>query len=325
MRGTDPRAKCSDRDFIHLIETIGPAATARKLKCNIRNVYSRRTNIERRSGRQINIPKLAGYRTGTTRKAKPHPERILLRVNDGIVLVGGDGHYWPGKASTAHRAFVKFCKLLKPKAVIMNGDAFDGATVSRHSKLGWEDSPTVVEELEAVTERLSEIERAAPRNAVLTWPLGNHDSRFETRLATVAPEYARVHGFHLKDHVGVRWQPCWATWINSSVVVKHRWKGGAHAAHNNAAGSGKTMVTNHLHSAKVVPYDDYNGTRYGVDTGCLADPYSPQFRDYSEDNPRNHRAGFVVLTFRNGKLMLPELVLVVDRSHVQFRGEIIKV
>jgi hypothetical protein len=85
------------------------------------------------------------------------------------------------------------------------------------------------------------------------------------------------------------------------------------------------MVTGHLHSAKVTPCTDYNGTRYGVDTGCLADTYHPAFQGYCEDSPRDWRASFCVLTFVDGQLLMPELVLVWDQTHVQFRGEIIEV
>lgn len=310
---------CSDGDFITLFKQYGAAETARRLGISNRATQSRRANLEAKYGKQIPAP---AYNNTNTRFAEEKPGRINLNVQNGVVLVGGDGHYWPGKASTAHRAFVKFCKDLKPAAVIMNGDAFDGAGISRHPPIGWENHPTVVEELEAVQTRLSEIELATFKTRKI-WTLGNHDARFETRLATVAREYACVHGFHLKDHFP-QWEACWSAWINDDVVVKHRYKGGAHATHNNTSSAGKHMVTNHLHAAKVTPYSDYNGTRYGVDTGCLADPDGAQFLDYSEDNPRNHRSGFAVLTFRDGKLMLPELVLVWDRDTVEFRGELIR-
>ena len=90
--------------------------------------------------------------------------------------------------------------------------------------------------------------------------------------------------------------------------------------------SGKTIVTGHLHSLKVTPFSDYAPRpRWGVDTGTLADPYGPQFRDYCEDNPVNWRSGFVVLTFHKGKLLWPELVHVFDDKHVEFRGELIRV
>lgn len=311
--------KITDKDFVQLFEKYGPQETARRSGLHPRKVYERREYLERKYRRQITPPD----KRRSTRRDISHPHRIELNIRDGIVLVGGDGHYWPGEASTAHRAFVKFCKDLRPKAVIMNGDAFDGANISRHPPIGWENNPTVEEELEAVQERLGEISSSTFK-ARKIWTLGNHDGRFETRLATVAPEYARIHGFHLRDHFP-DWEPAWSCWINGNVVVKHRYKGGVHATHNNTLSAGMTLVTNHLHSLKVTPYTDYNGTRYGVDTGCLADPDGPQFVDYSEDNPKNHRSGFAVLTFHQGKLLPPELVHVLDREQVCFRGKVISV
>jgi len=109
------------------------------------------------------------------------------------------------------------------------------------------------------------------------------------------------------------------------VVVKHRYKGGIHATHNNTVGSGKTIVTGHLHSLKVTPYSDYNGTRYGVDTGTLADTDGPQFVDYLEDSPTNWRSGFIVLTFKDGELLYPEIVQKFSDNHIQFRGQVIDV
>jgi hypothetical protein len=150
------------------------------------------------------------------------------------------------------------------------------------------------------------------------------NSRYESRLAAIAPEYARVHGVHLKDHFP-DWTPCWSVWINNDVVIKHRFKSGIHATHNNALWSGKTIVTGHLHSLRVTPLSDYTGTRYGVDCGTLADPYGPQFVHYTEDNPVNWRSGFVVLTFYRGRLLWPEVVHVIDEGQVTFRGRVYEV
>ena len=241
-----------------------------------------------------------------------------------MVIVASDGHYWPGAASTAHRALVKFCGELRPCAVVVNGDAFDGAGISRHPPIGWEAQPSVVDQLGACQERLAEIENAAPPTAALAWTLGNHDARYETRLATVAPEFAKIHGTHLKDHFPA-WPTAWSVFINDDVVVKHRLKGGMHAPQNNTLWSGRTTITGHLHSAKVMPISDYNGTRWGVDTGCIAEPYSGPFRDYTEDAPLNWRSGFGVLTFYRSRLLWPELVTVFDRESVEFRGQVIRV
>jgi hypothetical protein len=246
------------------------------------------------------------------------------------MLVGSDGHYWPGGPSVAHEAFVLFASGLhlseKPKVIIYNGDAFDGAKVSRHSPIGWEQRPDVIDELEACQIRMQEIEEAN-RSAKLVWTIGNHDVRFETRLASVAPEYAHVHGFRLSDHFSERWVHTWAAFINDDVVVKHKFKGGVHAAHNNTLLGGRSLITGHLHAQRIASVTDFNGTRYGVDTGCLAYPYGPQFTNYTEGGPLTWTAGFGVFTFENGKMLPPEVVNVWShkRGEVTFRGEVIKV
>lgn len=304
--------KVSEDEFISLVAQYGPAKAAIHIGTGERKVRERIKRIEERTGVPL-------YRPTKQTAISEVPGRLHLEVRNGIVLVGGDAHYWPGRISTAHKALVAACKMLAPKAVIMNGDVFDGASISRHAPLGWESRPSVVQELEACKERLDEIRNAAT-NAKLYWPLGNHDARFESRLAQAAPEFAKVHGVHLRDHFP-EWWGCWSVWINQSVVVKHRYKGGLHATHNNTVTSGMTMVTNHLHSQKVTPYTDYNGDRWGVDTGTMADPFGEQF-EYVEDNPRNWRSGFAVLTFKDGRLLQPELVRVIEPGKVDFRGRI---
>lgn len=251
--------------------------------------------------------------------------RKHFNVENGVVLVGSDAHYWPGLVSTAHRALLAFCRNLKPRAVVLNGDGFDGASISRYPRIGWDKRPTVAQELLAVEERMDELEDAAGTK-VLYWLLGNHDARFETFLASRAPEFERVPGFQLKDRFPL-WIPGWALWLNEDVVVKHRYKNGIHATHNNTLWSGKSMITGHLHSQRVTPLSDYNGTRWGVDCGCLAASYGPQFENYTEDNPVNWRSGFAVLTFWKGQLLQPELVRVLDEDQglVDFRGTVGKV
>jgi hypothetical protein len=317
-------ARATEKEFIEFYEKHGPYETARIIGVSNRNVLKRRNNLERKLGRKIE--KKDASRPPQRMAAAtvvPGSHRYLLECWDGIVAVGSDAHYWPGIVTTAHRAFVLFIKTHKPKAVIMNGDVHDGAQTGRHARIGWEHRPSVIDEIEAGKERLGEIEAAAG-DADLIWTLGNHDARFETRLANIAPEYARVHGVHLKDHFPL-WKTAWTCRINGNVEVKHRWKGGLHAAHNNAVSSGLSMVTGHLHSLKVTPWTDYTGTRYGVDTGTLAGPSEdPQFVNYTEAGPTNWRSGFAVLTFKDGRLLWPEVVHVIDEAKglVEFRGKV---
>lgn len=316
-----PAPTCSDQVLIEAIERVGVIGAARELNLTVRALNDRRRRMEKRYGRAINPPQTqeAIAKFGNV----DHPHRIPESVSDGVILVGSDSHYWPGTITTAHKAFVKMARELKPDIIIKNGDELDFPSISRFAPIGWEKRPKVQEEVEWTQERLAEIEDAS-KNSRLYWPLGNHDARFETRLATIAPEYAMVKGVHLKDHFP-RWKPCWSVWVNDDVVVKHRFKGGIHATRNNTLNAGKTMVTGHLHSLKVTPLSDYNGTRWGVDTGTMAEPYGPAFVDYTEDSPKDWRSGFVVLTFHKGKLLWPEVCFVRGEGECEFRGTVFQV
>lgn len=252
-----------------------------------------------------------------------YPHRASVAVKNGHVIVGSDFHIWPGSNGPALRAFKKLIDDVRPAAVILNGDVMDFPKISRHPPIGWESTPGVQEEIEAAQDHLNDFVQAS-RRARKIWTLGNHDARFETKLATVAPEFARVAGIHLSDHFPI-WEKAWSVWINDDVVCKHRLTGGIHATHNNTVKAGKTIITGHLHSQKVTPYTDYNGTRYGVDTGCVADPAHQAFVGYTEDNPLNWVSGFAVLSFKDGRLLYPQLVTVWDKKTVQYRGDLVKV
>lgn len=309
--------KLAENDFVTEFEAIGPAAMAKKYDMQVAGIYKRRAAMEIRLGRQIKAPDNGQH--FKTRFADPHPEFLTFKLYDGTAMVGSDSHYRSGHVTTAHRAFVYFAKEFQPKLVVKNGDELDGAAISRHPPGGNEYVPSVQEEIEETQSRLAEIEKAAP-NAKRFWPLGNHDNRWATRLATVAPEFAKVHGFNLADHFPY-WRHSWALLVNDDLVIKHRWKGGKHATHNNAVESGRSMVTGHLHSLKVTPWTDYNGTRFGVDCGTMAEPFGPQFR-YAEASPRNWRSGFAILTFHKGRMLWPEVVHVIGPGKVEFRGKI---
>ena len=315
-------AAVDSQTFMSEFSKLGARKLSEKYGMSQRAVYSRRRRIEETRGAVVAAPTKGGH----VQNLDQHPAAINLSVRNGTVLIGSDAHFWPGIHSSAFRAFVRFCQRSNPVAVILNGDAYDGARVSRWPDGSWTDmshKPSVIQELEATKDGLSEIEKAAPKARHLL-PLGNHDARFEMRLIQQVPEYAEVHGTKLKHHLP-EWEPCWAVLINKDVVVKHRFKSGIHAPHNNAMWAGRTVVTGHLHSLKVNPLSDYNGTRWGVDCGTLADPYGPQFYNYTELNPLNWRAGFAVLTFKDGKLLWPETVWASGPDEVQWRGEIIRV
>lgn len=322
-----PVQKFSDQQIISAIENNSSMAQASlALGMTLSGLNRRRRRIEKREKIEIKAPQ-ATEQFKHLQTAHIHPAKKNLGILNGTVIVFSDAHFWPGIYSTAFKGLLWAIKELKPNAVIANGDIFDGAGISRHPRIGWAKSPSVMEELKACTISMGYIEEAAKEarhNVKLVWPLGNHDARFETFLAANAPQYEHVKGFTLRDHFPL-WEPCWAVWINEGTVIKHRFKGGIHATHNNAIWSGKNIVTGHLHSLKITPFSDYNGVRYGIDTGTLAEPYGPQFEDYTEHGPLNWRSGFAVLTFVDGKLLLPELVITHSPDSIEFRGRVIKV
>lgn len=320
-----PAPACSEDEFLKLwAQYRSPQRIAEVLNVDLRSVYYRRRQIE--SKRNITLPAARNEMLALHRELDQHDAAKYLEIENGTILIGSDAHYWPGIVTPAHRAFVAFIRAIKPKAVILNGDMLDGATISRFAPIGWTDSdkPSLVQEMDTVKERLAEIEDACGPGTEKVWTLGNHDGRFETKLAAAAPQYVKVHGFHLKDHFPA-WKPAWACWLNQEAIVKHRFRGGVHAAHNNTVNAGKTMVTGHTHQLEAKPFSDYNGTRWGVQTGTLAECYGPQTVDYTELNPVNWVPGFVALTFRSGKLLWPEIVNVVGSDTVCFRGELHRV
>ena len=317
--------KISDDDFIATWRRLQSVTdVANEIGLSVRGVNVRRRNIEKNHGIILNA---ASPRSPDFKVSIPENGiRVNVELDSGTIMVASDCHYWPGIISTAHRAFVLFAETLKPKMIVINGDAFDGASISRHPPGGtWESMPSVKQELEACQERLSEIE-AASLNSKLHFLWGNHDQRFNARLsAQVGDGFKGIMGMNLTDHFP-RWKFSMSLMVNGNCMIKHRWHNGIHAIYNNTLKAGTSIITGHLHSLKCTPFTDYNGTRYGVDTGSLADVNGQQF-SYSEDNAKNHRSGFAVLTFYKGKLLPPELCEVLDEEEgiIYFRGNVFKV
>lgn len=325
----------NDAEFIELWRRFkSPAKMAKHLKMDVRAVRGRRRNLEARYGISLEIDssiKIPGGKKSEAGKratalaeerANKYQRDMQHQINDGVILVASDCHYWPGVVTKAHEAFCKLAKALSPKMIILNGDIMDGARISRHARIMWEKQPTVKDEIHAVQDRCAEIERAAGK-AKLIRTIGNHDARFENYLSTRVGEMEEMTGMTLLDYLP-RWQAGWCVHLNQGtdgwVSVRHRpVSGGIHSAYNSTLRSGVSYVHGHLHKLNITPWSDYRGRRYGVDTGTLAEPYGPQF-NYTEAGPLNWASGFAVLTFYKGMLLQPELC-VVEHGEAWFRGQ----
>ena len=293
-----------------------PELIAKATNSSVRRVHAQRVRLEQERGIILSVSDVTMARSPRTKaKLENIGHRKLMDIKDGMAVIFSDAHFWPGDRPTAFDALIKFLKKHKKqiKLIVCNGDAFDGAAISRHPAVEWASLPDVADELAACQERLGEIEALVPDDVPLVWTMGNHDTRFSARLAQMAPQYVRVLGTDLPDHFPA-WQHCWSLEINGHTMVKHRWHNGVHATWNNALKGGRNVFTGHIHRLAITPLTDWNGRRYGVDTGTLSDfgPHVQKFT-YGEDNPYNWASGFAVATFdENGMLLPPELVTVIS-------------
>ena len=316
--------KVSDEEFIRLFrENPSPSMIARITGLSERRVHIRRRTIESRYGITLKASITKTPYAQNVNKVWQSRTNIQLGIENGCVIVFSDAHFMMHRRTTAFKALLWLIEELKPKVVINNGDAFDGASISRHPVSDWDTPPSVLEELKACEMYLGEIEDAAKlanKNVKLVWCTGNHDSRMGAKLAAQAPQFKDVKGFKLEDHFP-EWEHTMSCLVTDNLMVKHRWRSGEHAASLNAKLSGMSFVTGHLHALKISAWTDLKSTRWGVDTGTLAEPFSPAF-SYTEDSPRSWRSGFAVLNIVDGHLLAPEIVMVSDAApdSVEWRG-----
>lgn len=309
----------SDEEFIALYKKLASSKkVAESIGCSIRSVQGRRSRIEKNYGIELSS---INPNTGKKYQSVYTPEtrrEIQYDFDDGVILSFSDAHYWNDIPTVAHSALLTLAKELKPIAIVANGDIFDGASISRHDPLGWSTAPTVKEEIEACTEMLSQIQKAG-RGAKRFWNIGNHDLRFSRYIAMQAPQLYGLPNTRLMDYFK-EWNQAWSLRVNEKTMIKHRWHNGVHATYNNILKSGmQCIVTGHLHRLTVTAWGDYTGRKWGVDTGTLSEPLGEQF-EYLENNPTPWCSGFAVLTYKNGMLLPPELVEVIN-GVAYFRGK----
>ena len=315
-------AKVSEDEFIQLWNVYGSATeVAKHLGIEIRAVHDRRRRIEVNRGIQLRSTSPKSPDSKLSDVEPEFPDWQQLEIKNGLLVVFSDSHLVPGVKSTAHRALVQFVHEHKPAAIIDNGDLLDFASISRHHRIGWDGQLDVHKELEWASECLDEIKQKS-KNSKTVRNMGNHDQRFSGFFSNVSGRMGRVKGTSLQDHI-VGWPVSWAVRVNEDQLeVKHRWKSGIHAPHNNTVWAGISYATGHLHSQKIMPITDLRGDRWGVDVGCLSAIRGPHFR-FVEAAPVNWRSGFCAFRFVNYKMRHPNLIRVVDenRGIVEYLGK----
>jgi predicted phosphodiesterase len=333
----------TDEKFIEVWNRLkSPTAVAKELGINIRNAMMRRRTLEVKY--RITLDTDLNYKNNIAKEyqererakrierqealqerldATSHSVRRGMELEKGRVIIFSDAHF-TNYTTTAFKALIKFIEHFKPKAIICNGDAFDGAVLSRFPKINYDSQPSVLDELNYCKTHLEAIVKAKPAGCRLIWTLGNHDMRYEAALVARAPEFSGVDGFNLKYHFP-EWETCWSFWVNSDTVIKHRHKGGRYAGYHNVQASFSNIFTGHTHVLTCSPISTFDQKTYwGVQTGTLADPNDDAFI-YTEDNAKDWRSGFIMASWERGRLIMPEMIMACGENEVEFRGEILSV
>jgi hypothetical protein len=333
----------SDDEFIaKWREHPSPAAISKVTGVNVRNIMARRRSIEVRYNIKLetdptykqNRNKELAEKAKVEREkreeklkerleATQHSVRRGMELEKGRVIIFSDAHF-TDETTTGFKALLKFIEHFKPKAIVCNGDAFDGAVLSRFPSINYDRKPSVLDELNYCKTHLEAIEKVKPAGCRLIWTLGNHDMRYEAALVARAPEFSGVDGFNLKYHFP-NWETCWSFWVNDDTVIKHRHKGGRYAGYNNVQASFCNIFTGHTHVLTCSPISTFDQKTYwGVQTGTLADINNESFQ-YTEDNAKDWRQGFILASWERGQLLMPEMVMTYGDDEVMFRGEILAV
>lgn len=279
-------------------------ATAKQLNIARNSIYHR---IE---AAQIQFPN--GIENSSL-KRWTYPRLKTIDAPNTRWIIGSDFHIWDEQPTLIFQAFCKVAKIVKADGIIMNGDVIDGARISRHPQLRESHAPKIDKEIEAAKKLLGMI----PKTKYRLWTVGNHDIRIDNYVAQNAGELSG-YIISLQEHFP-DWNMAYAFDINQTEV-RHRFRGGIHSAWNNSLHSGVNILTGHTHQLQITAVRDRNGTRYGVETGMLADPFGPQF-EYTEGAPGRWQQGFIVLSFDDDGYMLPPEICEMVRGRPVFRGD----
>jgi hypothetical protein len=257
----------------------------------------------------------------------------LSYKKDVNFICASDWHCWPSHLAVMSDSYVIFSRFLEEMAkdksrdflVIVNGDVFDGTSISRYPPCRWERKPTVEEEVNACKEHLDPIEKAAKKhpNVKLIWTWGNHDERFDSRLSMAAPQFESVYGTSLQHHFP-EWTFTQSLLVNQTAYFIHDVHKGKHAAYNNTADFGPNVhvFTGHTHRLLTRPKTFFHGMGKATETGTLCSRTGAQFQ-YLKGNQPDWQEGFVTGVI-SGNKVYEELVMV-ENGEAFWRGDFYEV
>ncbi len=233
-------------------------------------------------------------------------------ISQSKILIISDLHF-PYQDNLAIKTAINYGKEMKVNCILINGDLFDFAGISRHEK-DWRQR-SVADEFEAVRMFLNELRKHFPKTKIV-YRFGNHDDRWEKWLFLKAPEIFDDPEFKLevrlklgelkidvvKDKLPIR--------IGKLTVYHgHELAGGggvnpARATFNKTLNS---VLIGHVHRASVHTESRMDGEVINVhSTGCLCEMHP----HYMPVNKWNHGFAYVEHNIKTGEYLIHNKIIV---------------
>jgi hypothetical protein len=226
---------------------------------------------------------LLEYFEGRVVPPAPKPTAAKVPGEYAKALVVADLHY-PFVDRRALEVVIGLGEVARPDEVIVNGDAFDFAQISRFVKRP--DLPPIQSDIDQCREDiLAPLGALAP---VRRFIVGNHEqSRWQNYLFTRCPEISSLRCLTMEAVLGLTemgwaWQP-WEYWPTDSLCVYHGDRhtsalggGSAMSARKEQLDMGCSTLTGHTHHAGAFFRQDRAGYRVSYEIGWLGDAAAMQ-------------------------------------------------
>ena len=310
-------------EYLTRFPTLPALTLAKKIykenKLTFNNIESIRTAIRAASASMGEKRSIKTNKTFHNRKVEFElPESYKTdytpyKINQSKVLIISDLHF-PYQDNQAIRLAIKYGKEQNVNCILINGDLFDFAGISRHEK-DWRQR-SVYEEFEAVRLFLNSLRKHFPKTKIV-YKLGNHDERWEKWLFLRAPEIFDDPEFKLESRL--RLGELKIDIVKDKLPIKigkltvlhgHELAGGSGGVNPARATFLKTLdsvLVGHYHKTSQHTEASMYQDVFSVNsTGCLCD-LTPH---YMPINKHNHGFAYVEHSIKTGDYVLHNLKII---------------
>lgn len=233
-------------------------------------------------------------------------------ISQSRVLIISDLHF-PYQNNEAIEVAINYGVEKDVNCVLINGDLFDFATISRHEK-DWKFRPAK-EEIEAVNQFFDYLKDRLPK-ARIVFKEGNHDERFNKWMYHKAPEFLGIEEFTLAGYLklaekGIEYVTDKRPVKLGKLTVLHghelNGSGGVNPARATFLKTIDNVLIGHCHRSSQHTEPTLGGdVIVTTSIGCLCGLY-PMF---ARVNKWNHGFGYVDLDVKTGNYKLENLKII---------------